>query len=100
MEKESTPAPPAEDTTCNDIKGQEKAPPTQSEDKKSVEMTASSLDEPSKVSKPISNEEKSDDEYPQGLALYFIYIGLCLAVFLLAIGKSPFLSAPQVKLKS
>lgn len=93
MEKDSTPAPPAEDTICYDIKGHEKALPTQSEDKKSVEMAASSLGEPSKVSKPISNEEKSDDEHLKGLALYFIYMGLCLAVFLLVTGKSPLHSA-------
>jgi hypothetical protein len=99
MEKDSTPA-PAENTTCKDIKGYEKALPTQSEDKKSVEIAALSLDEPSKVSKPISNEEKNDDEHPQGLALYFIYMGLCLAVFLLGTGKSPLHSARQVKLKS
>jgi hypothetical protein len=100
MEKESTPSPPAADIACNDIKDQEKASPTQSEDKKSVEMAASSLEEPSKVSEPISNEEKRDDEYPQGLALYFIYMGLCLAVFLLAIGKFPLLSTHQAKLES
>lgn len=54
MEKDSTPAPPAENTTCKDIKGYEKALPTQSEDKKSVEIAASSLDEPSKVSQSRS----------------------------------------------
>jgi hypothetical protein len=97
MGKDSTPVPPAEDTTPNDMNGQEKTPPTQSEDRKSVEMTTSSLDEPSKISEPVSNEKKSEEEYPQGLTLYFIYLGLCLAVFLLAIGKCRLLL--RIKLK-
>jgi hypothetical protein len=93
MEKDAAPPPPVEDTSSTtDMDDKETAPPTRSEHKKDVDMTALSLDEPSKIPEKVSGEEKSDDEYPQGLSLFFIMLGLCLAVFLIAIGKPPFLS--------
>lgn len=90
MGKDTAPPPPSGDTT--DMDDKETTPPTRSEDKKSVDMATSSLDEPSKIPEKASDKEKSDDEYPQGLALFFIMLGLCLAVFLIAIGKLPFRS--------
>jgi hypothetical protein len=99
MEKETAPPPSTEDTASTDMDDKETAPPTRSDDKKSVEMVTSSLDEPSKIPEKISDQEKSDDEYPHGLALFFIMLGLCLAVFLIAIGKSPFISTPGTNFK-
>ena len=89
MEKETAPPPLAEDTaSTTDVDEKEAAPPTLSENKGSVDIAPSSLDEPSKSPEKVSDEEKSDDEYPHGLALFFIMVGLCLAVFLIAIGKA------------
>lgn len=91
MGKDAAPPPPAEDTaSTTDMDEKETAPPSRSEDKKSIDVAASSLEEPSKIPEKVSDEEKSDDEYPQGWALFFIMLGLCLAVFLIAIGKFPF----------
>lgn len=69
----------------------ENAAPRQAEDRKSVNM-ATSPEEPSESPEKVADTEKSDDEYPQGLTLYFIMLGLCLVVFLIAIGKLAFLS--------
>ena len=93
MEKETAPPPPAEDTSSTtDVDEKETAPPARSEDKRDVDLATSSLDEPSKTPEKVSGQEKSDDEYPQGLSLFLIMLGLSLAVFLIAIGKSPFIS--------
>jgi hypothetical protein len=100
MEKEATRPPPAEDTSSTtDVDDKETAPPSRSEDKKDVDMAMSPLDEPPKTPEKVSGEEKSDDEYPRGMALFFIMLGLNLAVFLVAIGKSPFFCVQRKGLK-
>ena len=97
MEKETAAPPLAEDTaSTTDVDEKEPAPPNPSEHKKSLEIATSSVTEPSKTPEKVSDDEKSDDEYPHGLALYLIMLGLCLAVFLIAIGKDPSLALKGV----
>ncbi|KAH8780773.1 major facilitator superfamily domain-containing protein [Hyaloscypha finlandica] len=89
MEKEATRLPPAEDTSSTtDVDDKETAPPSRSEDKKDVDIAMSSPDEQPKTPEKVSGEEKSDDEYPKGMALFFIMLGLNLAVFLVAIDQT------------
>ena len=87
MDNETTPPSQAEDKTSVDM-DKETGSPAKAGDRKSAEVVASSLEEPKSLEK-VSDEEKSDDEYPEGLKLFFIMLGLCLAVFLIAIGKPP-----------
>ena len=87
MDNETAPQPRADDKTSVDM-DKETGSPANAGDRKSVDVVASSLEEPKSPQK-VSDEEKSDDEYPQGLKLFFIMLGLCLAVFLIAIGKPP-----------
>jgi len=89
MEKETAPPPLAEDTaSTTDVDDKENIPPIPSEHKKSVDMATSSAEDPPTIPEKVSDEEKSDDEYPHGLTLFFIMFALCLAVFLVAIGES------------
>ena len=88
MEKGDTLPAQAENGTSVDMDKEVALP--QTEDKKSVDMTTTSLDDQPKKPEKGSEDEKGDDEYPQGLKLFFIMLGLCLAVFLIAIGRSAF----------
>jgi hypothetical protein len=104
MEKETAPPPQAEDKKSVDTDNETASLP-QAEDKKSidvdkevalpqdrksVDMTTTSLEDQPKNPEKVGEDEKGDDEYPQGLKLFFIMLGLCLAVFLIAIGKTTF----------
>jgi hypothetical protein len=80
--------------------GKDAATPPQAEDRKSVDVATSSLEEQPQNPEKVVDDKKSNDEYPQGLTLFFIMLGLCLAVFLIAIGMSGFLFADQGELSS
>jgi hypothetical protein len=86
MEKDAAHHPPPEEDTSTEVDEKETTPPTLSDEKKSIDNGASSLDESPKTLEKAS-EEKSEDEYPHGLPLFLIMLGLCLAVFLIAIGN-------------
>jgi hypothetical protein len=59
------------------------------EDAKSVDFTTSSSDDPTKIPEKKEETEEDDVEYPTGLPLAFMILGLCLAVFVVALGASP-----------
>jgi hypothetical protein len=93
MEKEIAPPQQSEDKNSVDM-DKETAP--QKADKKSVDVATSSLEEPTKSPDKVGDDEKNEDEYPKGLTLFFIMLGLNLAVFLIAIGRSAFHSHAKV----
>ena len=66
----------------------ENNPPAQPKLHSSADMVGSSVDEDSKNPEKGIDAEKSDEDYPHGLKLGFIILGLCLAVFLIAIGEA------------
>jgi len=90
MEKETSPpsqAAQAEGKKPFDM-DKDTASPAEDKVRQSVEAVTSSFEEPTKSPEKVADDEKSDDEYPQGLTLFFIMLGLCLAVFLIAIDQT------------
>ena len=61
---------------------------TRAEDAKSADVTTSSSDDPTKIPQKKEETEEGDVEYPTGLPLAFMILGLCLAVFVVALGTS------------